>query len=70
MPTILVTLPDELLEEIDRVVEAEHRTRGDVLREAARQFLARRGAGKRRERPEVRRAVELIAQLRAKRQDV
>ena len=42
MPTVTVHLSfsDELLADIDHAAKAEHRSRSELLREAARQYLA------------------------------
>ena len=36
---ILVALPPLMLQEIDAVAEAEHRTRSDLVREAVRRYV-------------------------------
>ena len=36
---VLVALPSGLLEQIDYVAQAEHRTRSDLIREALRRYL-------------------------------
>lgn len=42
MPTVTVNISfqDELLADIDRIAKAERRSRSELLREAARQYLA------------------------------
>ncbi len=37
--TITISLPPELMKEIDRLAVSEHRTRSELLREAFRQYL-------------------------------
>ncbi len=39
---INISLPRELLEQIDETAAAEHRTRSDLLREAARRYMSDR----------------------------
>ena len=57
---VMVSLPEELLAEIDRAAQEEHRTRSEFLREAARLYLdvrkARRTPG---QDPRVQHAVAL-----------
>lgn len=36
---VLVALPPGLLEQIDYVAQAEHRTRSDLIREALRRYI-------------------------------
>lgn len=38
--TRTVSLPSDLVDELDRVREREHRTRSDVLRDALRRYIA------------------------------
>lgn len=42
---VTVTLPDELLAELDSIAAAESLTRSDVVREAAGSYVARRAEG-------------------------
>ncbi len=39
--TITISLPPELMEEVDRLAATEHRTRSELLREAFRQYMER-----------------------------
>jgi CopG family transcriptional regulator/antitoxin EndoAI len=39
--TITISLPPELMEEVDRLAASEHRTRSELLREAFRQYMER-----------------------------
>lgn len=39
---ILVSLPQEFLEDIDRVAQEEHRSRSELIREALRAYLETR----------------------------
>jgi hypothetical protein len=36
---VLIALPDKMLEQVDSVAVAEHRTRSDLIREALRRYL-------------------------------
>jgi len=36
---VLIMFRKEMLEEIDKLAEAEHRTRSDLIREAVRRYL-------------------------------
>ncbi len=36
---VLIALPPAMLEQVDRVAEAEHRTRSDLVREALRAYI-------------------------------
>jgi len=40
-----VSLPPEMLKEVDRVCVHEHRTRSELVREALRQYFAMRASG-------------------------
>lgn len=40
MARFMVSMPDEMLKQLDRQAQKEHRTRSELLREAARQHLA------------------------------
>jgi len=41
--TVTISLPPEMVEELDRVRRREHRTRSDVLREALRRYVSSTG---------------------------
>ena len=42
---VMVSFPEGFLEAVDRVAEAEHRTRSELIREALRMYIAaRKGA--------------------------
>ena len=63
---ILFSLPEELLGEIDAVAAEEHRSRSELIREAARRYIAERPGSRRPiDDPGVREAVrsmDLIAE--------
>lgn len=40
MPRVIVSIPDELLVKLDRLAKREHRSRSELLREAARRYLS------------------------------
>lgn len=40
MARFMISMPDEMLKKIDEVARKEHRSRSELLREAARQHLA------------------------------
>lgn len=40
MPRVIVSIPDELLLKLDRLAKREHRSRSELLREAARLYLS------------------------------
>ena len=40
MKTIAISLPPQMIEELDRVSERERRTRSEILREALRRYIA------------------------------
>jgi len=40
MPRVIVSIPDELLLKLDRLAKHEHRSRSELLREAARRYLS------------------------------
>lgn len=64
MGKIMISIPDELLKEIDEVAKAEHRTRSEFFREAARALL-QKGATRRRpiDDPRVKRAFESLRRI-------
>ena len=39
MKTVMVSLPPQLVAELDRMREREHRTRSEILREALRRYI-------------------------------
>ena len=41
--TMTVSLPPAMMEQVDRVCEAEHRTRSELVREALRIYFAQAG---------------------------
>jgi Arc/MetJ-type ribon-helix-helix transcriptional regulator len=58
MAKVMISVPDALLEEIDRAAKAEHRSRSEFVREATRDYLARpRPARRPIDDPEVRAAI-------------
>ena len=65
MARFVVTIPEDLLEEIDARARAEHRSRSELVREALRSYL--RSGGRRGDisnRPEVKRAIQLQDEMR------
>ena len=63
---IMISVPVDFLAAIDRVAKEEHRTRSELLREAARQYMeARRLALRPIDRPEVRAAIATMDKLAA-----
>ena len=40
MARFMVSMPDELLKKLDRLAKQEHRSRSELLREAARRYLS------------------------------
>jgi metal-responsive CopG/Arc/MetJ family transcriptional regulator len=55
---VMVSFPQEFLEQVDRVAREEHRSRSELLREAMRLYIEMRGGGRRPgEDPRVRAAV-------------
>ena len=61
---VMVSFPEEFLEEVDRIADAELRSRSELIREALRHYMA---SGQRRRRPgdvrHVRAAVESMNAL-------
>ncbi|MFN8486393.1 MAG: ribbon-helix-helix domain-containing protein [Caldilineaceae bacterium] len=43
MSRVMITVPNELLSEIDQVAQIEHRSRSELIREAMRQYLKQSG---------------------------
>ena len=50
MARFMVSMPDELLTKLDRLAKREHRSRSELLREAARRYLSQ-PAGAAAQRP-------------------
>ena len=44
MARVLLSLPDEFLNRVDRVADAEQRTRSELIREALRAYIRRSGS--------------------------
>lgn len=65
---IMISMPDELLADIDSAADQEHRSRSEFIREAARQYLtARSGKYQRRiDDPKVQKALEIMERIAAK----
>ncbi len=40
MRKVMITIPEEFLDEMDRLAKEEHRSRSELIREAMRQYLA------------------------------
>lgn len=51
MARFMISMPDEMLKKLDRRAREEHRTRSELLREAARQHLATSAAPARESSP-------------------
>ena len=43
MAKVMISMPDALLEEIDRAAKEQHRTRSELVREATRKYLVQPG---------------------------
>jgi len=43
---VMVSFPEEFLEDVDRLAQQEHRSRSELVREALRLYMGRSGAGK------------------------
>jgi metal-responsive CopG/Arc/MetJ family transcriptional regulator len=55
---VMIAFPDELLAEVDRIANEEHRSRSELVREAIRLYIEkRRKPGKPGDIPHVRQAV-------------
>ena len=55
---VMLSFPDDFLEEVDRVAQEERRSRSELVREALRLYLeVRRREGRPGDHPRVRRAV-------------
>ena len=67
---VMVSFPEEFLDEVDRIAREEHRSRSELLREAMRVYMAvRRGGGRLSDEPRVRSAVavqDVLARSTAK----
>jgi len=64
MARFMVSMSDEMLEELDRQARMEHRTRSELLREAVRRHLAPSAPADAKERPMPRRDGRQKAQKR------
>ncbi len=57
---VMVSFPEEFLEEVDRIAREEHRSRSELLREAMRLYIEMRHSRRRPgDNPRVRRAVSV-----------
>ena len=57
---VMVSFPEEFLEQVDRIAREEHRSRSELLREAIRLYIAmRRGERRPGDDPRVRAAVAI-----------
>jgi len=65
---VMISLPDELLAQIDSVAGEEHRSRSELIREAARLYIAGRQPGGKRpiDNPRVREALETMDRIAKK----
>ena len=55
---VMVSFPDEFLDQVDRIAKEEHRSRSELLREAMRLYIAvRHGTGRPGDDPRVRAAI-------------
>jgi Arc/MetJ-type ribon-helix-helix transcriptional regulator len=64
MARFMVSMPDEMVEQLDRRAQEEHRSRSELLREAARRHLASAAPVEAKERPTPRRNSKPKAQKR------
>jgi len=61
---VMISLPQDVLAEIDRCAEEEHRSRSEFLREAAQFYIQARQAQRRPiDDPRVRQAVEVMDRI-------
>ncbi|MBI4734332.1 MAG: ribbon-helix-helix protein, CopG family [Rubrobacteridae bacterium] len=62
---VLISIPDELLSEIDNAAAEEHRTRSEFIREASRKYLVERHKTIRRplDNPRIKAAIESLDRL-------
>jgi len=51
MARFMVSMPDEMIKKLDRRAQEEHRSRSELLREAARRHLAAEAPGEAEQRP-------------------
>ncbi|MFH1386832.1 MAG: ribbon-helix-helix protein, CopG family [bacterium] len=68
MSKIMVSMPDEILKKIDDAASAEHRSRSELLREAARFYIVSLPKKERRpiDNPQVKKAAEMIDRIAGK----
>ena len=61
---VMISIPKPLLEAVDQMATAEHRSRSELFREAARRYLGERDARRRPlDDPHVRQAIALMEKL-------
>lgn len=61
---VMVSFPEEFLEEIDRIAGEEHRSRSELIREALRYYVsARRGSLRPADDPRIRKAARIQDKL-------
>lgn len=60
---IMISLPEELLKDIDEAAAAEHRSRSGLVREATREYVARRRKKRPIDDPKVREAIRVMDEI-------
>ena len=65
---IMISLPDELLKDIDAAADEENRSRSELIREASRQYLAGKAAKRKRpiDDPRIRDALNAMDRISKK----
>lgn len=62
---IMISLPEELLKDIDEAAAAEHRSRSGLVREATREYVAKRRRKRPIDDPKVREAIRFMDKMAA-----
>ncbi len=63
MATVVISLPDQLLQEIDEAAQAQRRSRNELLQDAAERYLHEQRKLRRWESPSVQQAVSIQDRL-------
>lgn len=70
MRKVMITLPEEFLDEMDRTAQCEHRNRSELIREAVRQYMARAKESTENRREDIRQALRVQEEARRKTRNV
>lgn len=70
MHRVMITLPQDFLDEMDRLARREHRSRSELIREAVRHYMARADEKAENRQEAIRRALRVQAEARKRTSNV